>query len=212
MREIKSLKNEVNDFKKSMEFTQTDLEERVKDVEENMCKVKKDLKEIYEYQIDPDYVNDSLTDIRNKLTELEDRLRTNNIQIDRRADEPVETWEECESKVQRLLREELDINNVVIERAHRVKAYSPEKKNSKKLRPRTVVCKLLISFVDKARIIKNSHRLKGTSYYLKEDFSKETLAYRKELWEKVKALRKEGKITYLNYESIVVRERNDHQI
>ena len=179
MREIKSLKNEVNDFKKSMEFTQNNLEERVKDVEENMCKVKKDLKEIYEYQIDPDYVNDSLTDIRNKLTELEDRLRTNNIQIDRRADEPVETWEECESKVQCLLREELDINNVVIERAHRVKAYSPEKKNSKKLRPRTVVCKLLISFVDKARIIKNSHRLKGTSYYLKEDFSKETLAYRK---------------------------------
>ena len=38
-----------------------------------MCKVKEDLKEIYEYQINPDYVNDSLTDIRNKLIELEDR-------------------------------------------------------------------------------------------------------------------------------------------
>ena len=25
----------------------------------------------YEYQIDPDYANDSLTDIRNKLSELE---------------------------------------------------------------------------------------------------------------------------------------------
>ena len=32
--------------------------------------------DIYEY--DPDYVNDSLTAIRNKLTELEDRSRTNN--------------------------------------------------------------------------------------------------------------------------------------
>ena len=37
-----------------MEFTQNDLEERVNNVEENMCKVKKDLTEVYEYQIDPD--------------------------------------------------------------------------------------------------------------------------------------------------------------
>ena len=80
-----------------------------------------------------------------------------------------------------------------------------------KIRPKTVVYKLL-SFVDKARIIKNSHRLKRTSYYVNEDFSKETLAYRKELWEKVKALRKEGKIAYLNYKSIVVKERNDPQV
>ena len=47
-----------------MEFTQNKLEERANNVEKNMCKVKEDLKEIYEYQIDPDYVNDSLTDIR----------------------------------------------------------------------------------------------------------------------------------------------------
>ena len=58
-----------------------------------MCKVKEDLKEIYEYQIDPDYVNDSLTGIRNKLTELEDRSRRNKIRIDGTAEEPGETWE-----------------------------------------------------------------------------------------------------------------------
>ena len=174
-----------------------------------MCKVKEDLKEIYEYQIDPDYVNDSLTDIRNKLTELEERSRRNNIRIDGIAEEPVETWDEREKKVQRLLSEELDINDVVTERAHRVKAYSPEKKNSKKIRLRTVVCKLLSS-VGKARIVKNSHRLKGTSYYVNEDFSKETLVYRKELWEKLKALRKEDKIVYLNY--TIFRERNDPQM
>ena len=54
--------------------------------------------------------------------------------------------------------------------------YSPEKKNSKKLRPMTVICKLYC-FVDTARILKNRHCLKGTSYYVSEDFSKETLAY-----------------------------------
>ena len=75
--------------------------------------------------------------------------------------------------------EEIDINDVVIERAHRVKAYSAEKKNSKKLRPREVVYKRL-SFVDKARILKNNHHLKVSTHYVNEDFSKETLAYRQE--------------------------------
>ena len=121
MQEIMCLKNEVNELRKSMEFTQNNLVERVNNVEENMCKVKEDLKEIYEYQVDPDCVNDSLTDIRNKLTELEDRLRKNNTRIDGIAEEPEETWEECENRVQRLLSEKLDINDVVIERTHRVK-------------------------------------------------------------------------------------------
>ena len=159
MQEIKkSLKNEVKELKKSMGFAQNDLEERVNNVEEKMCKVKEDLKEIYEYQIDPD-----------------------NIRIDGIADEPGETWEECKRRVQRSLSEEFDINNLVIERAHRAKSYSLEKKNSKKLRPRTVVCKLL-NFVDKARILKNSYCLKRTSNYVSKDFSKETLAYWKKLW------------------------------
>ena len=47
-------------------------------------------------------------------------------------------------------------------------------------------------FFDWARTLKNSHRLN-------EDFSKETLAYWKKLWEKVKALRKEVKVAYLNH-------------
>ena len=211
MRETKSLKNEVNKLKKSMEFTQNDQEETVNNVVENMYKVKEDVKEIYEYQFDPVYMNDSLTEIINKWNELEDRLRRNNVGIDGIAEEPEETWEKCDRKVQRLLSEELDINHVVIGRAHRVKGYSHEKKNSKKLRSRTIVCKLL-SFVHKARILNNSHRLKGNTYYVNEDFSKETLAYWKELWEKVKALKKEDKAAHLNYKSIVVKERNDPQI
>ena len=79
MQEIKSLKNEVDELKKSMKFTQNDLEKRVTNVVVNICKVKEDLKVIYEYQIDPDYLNNSLTDIRNKLTELEEGRERYNI-------------------------------------------------------------------------------------------------------------------------------------
>ena len=59
-------------------------------------------------------------------------------------------------------------------------------------------------------VLKNSHRLKRTTYDVNEDFSK--LAYRKKLWEKIKALRKESKLAYLNYKSIVINERNDPQV
>ena len=96
-----------------------------------MCKVKEDLKEIYEYQIDPDYVNDSLADIRNKLTELEDRSRRNNIRIDGIAEKPGETREECERKVHRFFGEELDINDVVTERAHRAKGIVTRRKTAR---------------------------------------------------------------------------------
>ena len=60
-----------------------------------------DLEEIYEYeyQIDPDYVSDSLTEVRNKLTELEGRLRKNNIRIEEIAEEPGETRVKRERKI-----------------------------------------------------------------------------------------------------------------
>ena len=63
MQEIKSLKNGVTKLEKKMEFTKNSLEEKVNNVEDNICKVKEYPKGIYEYQIDPAYVNDRLMDI-----------------------------------------------------------------------------------------------------------------------------------------------------
>ena len=40
MQEIKSLKNKISELKRSAEFTQDNLEERVHNVKENMFKVK----------------------------------------------------------------------------------------------------------------------------------------------------------------------------
>ena len=68
MQVIHGLKNEINDLKQNLEFTQNKLEEKVDSVEKRMGKKDSDIQEIYEYQIDPRYVQD-------KLTELEDRSR-----------------------------------------------------------------------------------------------------------------------------------------
>ena len=126
-------------------------------------------------------------------------------------EEPGETWEECERKVHCLLSEELNTNNVVIECTHRIKVYSHEKKN-KKLRSRTIVCKLF-SFVDKARILKNSHRLKGTTYYVNKDFSKETVAYKERIMRKGKSFEeRRSSCLFKLYKSIVDKEKNDPKV
>ena len=83
-----------------------------------------------------------------------------------------------------------------------------ETKNSKKPQPRTIIC-CLLNFKDKQNILKNCRKLKGTNIFVNEDFSREKLEHRKDLWKEVKHLREgEDKIAYLNYRWIVVRRKN----
>ena len=105
------------------------------------------------------------------------------------------------------MRDQLEIEDVTIERTHRVKPYQNKKNNKGKASPRTIVCKLL-NYKDKTQILRKCNRLKGTSYYISEDFSIEILALRKDSWKEVKTLREEGKIAYLNYKTIMWREKN----
>ena len=56
MKKIRSLKQEVNDLKESIEFTQNDLGEKVADVEKKVSTFEIKMNELYDYQIDPDYV------------------------------------------------------------------------------------------------------------------------------------------------------------
>ena len=49
--------------------------------------------EMYDYQIQPDYVNDSLLELQDKVSNMEDRSRRNNIRVDGVTEEKGETWE-----------------------------------------------------------------------------------------------------------------------
>ena len=56
--------------------------------------------------------------------------------------------------------------------------------------------------------MKNEKKLKGKNIFINEDFSHETMELRKELWEKGKKHREEGKAAFLHYRTIVVKQRN----
>ena len=158
-----------------------------------MKSVCKQVDEIYEYQneIDPEYIN-------NKLIDLEDRSRRNNLRIYGIMETNDESWEKCEEHADQVFSQKLGLKNIHIERAHHVKI----KKGDKSKKPRPIVCNLL-SLKDKKLILKNANKLKGTNIFIDEDYSFETMEHRKQLWDEVKYLRSQGNIAYRNYRSIV---------
>ena len=99
MNKIKNLKQEISELKSSVDFTEDVLGKKVEKLEENMKDVDARIRDIYEYQVDPNYV-------LVKLAELEDRSLKNNLRIDGINEEKGEAWEMCETKIKKFFSEE----------------------------------------------------------------------------------------------------------
>ena len=95
--------------------------------------------------------------------------------------------------------QKLGLDGTEIERAHRVKRNNNNG-------PRAIVVKSL-RFKDKTKIFQNANKLKGQNISINNVFSKATLELRKDLMVEVKRLRELDKIAYLNYTTIVSREK-----
>ena len=54
----------------------------------------------------------------------------------------------------------------------------------------------------------NAKKLKDTGTFVYEDFCSDTMELRKSIWEKVLEYRRQGKYAYLNYRTIVVRDKS----
>ena len=64
--------------------------------------------------------------------------------------------------------------------------------------PRTIVAKLF-KYKGKEYILKNTHHLKDTNVYVYDDFSKETIAISKSLWDNAKKFRQQGQGHWTNF-------------
>ena len=73
---------------------------------------------------------------------LEDRCRRNNIHDEGIPGSENERWDLTEEKLREVIKDELDIENVVIEQAHRVKRNNDNNENNNQTRkPSTVLAK-----------------------------------------------------------------------
>ena len=129
------------------------------------------------------------------------------LRIDGVKEEPNETWEACEKKIQNIIVDKLGIESEVeIDKYHRI-GPRKTKTHQNQDRPRTVVCRLN-RFKDKQRILSNAKNFKNMVIYIYEDFSKDNMELRKSLCEQVLEYRKQNKFACLNYRSIIVRDHN----
>ena len=191
---LNKISEEVDEIKKSLEFTQNKFDEEFAIIKSNIKKVKSDMKEITEDLLDSDKVS-------SKLIELEDRSLRNNLRIDGIAEDQNESWHECEEKVLEVIKGKLEIQDPIeIDRCHRMGKH-------KRNRPRTIIFKLN-KFKDKQKILRNARNLKDTGIFIYEDFCDDTMKLRKSLWEQVLEDRRQNKIAYLNCRGIVVRDRS----
>ena len=85
----------MNELRQSREHTEKVLEEKVARVEDNIGHIESRVQEMYDYQLDPAFIEDNLID-------LDDRSRRNNLEVDDIQERPNGTWEDFEKQLHTL--------------------------------------------------------------------------------------------------------------
>ena len=73
--QIAVLKKEISELRQSVEHTENVLEDKVACVEENLGHIENRVQEMYDYQLNLSFIED-------KLIDLEERSRRNNLRVD----------------------------------------------------------------------------------------------------------------------------------
>jgi hypothetical protein len=193
--ENKTLKLEISDLKKSVNF-----------ISDKYDKVLVELAEAKPARKNQNNIENNLSEtMQDKLAELEDRSRRNNLRINGIEESDNESWEDCEKKVKDILVTKLELNgDFIIERAHRVGKIDKVDINKKN---RTVVVKFL-NFKDKSTILEKYIKMKlwNQRVYINEDFCERTSVLRKKLFTDAKELRQKGKYAKVVYNKLITRD------
>ena len=127
-------------------------------------------------------LQDQLLDINDRFDANEDRSRRNNLMFCGIVGNSNEKWEESELKVKHFIKHNLGTHaGDGFERAHRIP-------NGPKVNGFAPIIVNFSRYKDKERVLHQAHRLKGSSFFLREDFSAGTRKIRKLLLDKKKEL------------------------
>ena len=190
----KIVKHEVAELNKSMEFINRSYEEKNKKLDEIVSN------------------NETNSEVvEEKMADLEDRSRRNNLRFDGIFEENDESWERSEVIIRDVISNKLDIDekNVRIERAHR--SGKMQLKDGLKNNKRTIVVKFLsYKDKDKQHILQKfrERKLWNENLYINEDFSIYTMLKRKELFWQAREMRDRGINAKIVYNRIVVNKSN----
>ena len=140
--------------------------------------------------------------LEEKISELEDRSRRNNLRFSGFTEkaEGAETWEESENLIREFIEGNLEMESkdITIERAHR----TGSKINGKK---RAIILRFL-NYKDKDAVL-NQYRQKEhwkDNIYVNKDYSERTAELRKQLFKQAKKIRQSGMSAKVVYKKLVI--------
>ena len=200
---VKVMTRELTELKASVQFSQTELHEM-----KNNNKSEND-RERYEHRS----LQKLTADFRrmdDNIDYLENQSRRNNLRIDGVKERAEETWADTEQALRKVLETDLKmpadhVNAIAIERAHRTGGAQNAE------RDRTVVVKFT-HFKDRDSVLQAARANRPRGVFVNEDFSMRVVSRRKELIPEMKEARDRGKIAYLSYDRLVVKDRQErHQ-
>ena len=196
------LKNKVAELKKSLQFHTDQWEENFKILDN----LKNELLQNHKQQQQKQPVIPDIEEIKDKLNDLENRSRRNNLRIDRIIEEESESWSQSEKKLQELIKDQLQFErDTEIERAHRSGKTMIDGAANKR---RTIMAKFL-NFKDKQEVLSECklRKLWTKGIFINEDFSEDTMEKRKGLFQRAKELREEGKFAKVVCDRLIVCDR-----
>ena len=188
--EIESVKRENTEIKRSLEFTQSELREAQTTIREQRRLIE-------------DSNDGATTEIRERVRELEDYSRRNNLILDGIPERSGETNENLQVAVVNIFKEKMNVN-ANVEIAHRLgRSGNP---NHNPSRPRQVIVKMR-NFSDRQACIRSASKLKGTNIYINEDLSRASLEIRKTRLPELQEKRRQGLIAYFSGTKIITKQR-----
>ena len=162
---MNEVRSKTNDLTFSLETSQKIWETENKKLKEELTNLRSDLNEKDDY-------------LKNTLRILKDRSRRNNIRAEGMPGSENEGWDVTEEKLRKVIKDELDLENVVTELAHRAKGNNDNNENNDQTRkPPTVAAKLL-NFKDKQDVLNEAKSRKIRNFqrrFFKRNNKKRTL-------------------------------------
>ena len=134
-REISDNNIKLNELSKETDYLKLSIETSQEITEEKFKKMNKNLtndKQQHDNKIDELWQENE--HLREKLRDIEDRSRRDNLRVDGLQEVENKTWEKTEKILKSMIQEKLETEDVNIERAHRMG-------NTSNIKPRTVVAK-----------------------------------------------------------------------
>ena len=189
----------VESLRASLEVSQRDIE-ALQPLDESLKTTEKDVQAL----------KDELGRQDGKMEYLENQSRRNNIRVNGIPEETDETWDDVERKVKVLVKETLGVDNIEIERAHRVESRKKAPRGAVGNKPGTIVAKLR-DWKQRELILRKARQAKPAGVYFSEDLALATLQRREALVPKLKAAKDEGKIAYFVLDRLIIRNRRVQQ-